>query len=95
MAKKSKIIKKSKIKSKRIEGQKQKKTLPTFFISRHKKYTVSKQVLKVIKEKEREKGVLHLDKDDFNELGLNDIKYLSLNYEWKFDKNKKNTSLKK
>ena len=30
--------------------------------------------------------MVHLDKEDFNELGLNDIKYLSLNYQWKLDK---------
>lgn len=85
MAKKCKVKKESKIKSKTKGGEKPKKP-STFFIGRDKKYVVSKEVKKVIKEKEREKNVLHLDKEDFNELGLNDIKYLSLNYQWKSDK---------
>ena len=94
MAKKSKGKKESKTKRKRKEGEKPKNMHSTFWISHDKKYTVSKQVLKVIKEKEREKNVLHLDINDFNELGLNDIKYLSRNYEWKMENDKKKRSKK-
>ena len=85
MAKKCKVKKESKVKNKTKGGEKPKKP-STFFIGRGKEYIISEQVKKVIKEKEREKNVLHLDKEDFNELGLNDIKYLSLNYQWKLDK---------